>query len=57
MKSRIILYADAGKVLTDGEIYGTEIYLGEDRTANEFREITVDEYNEILKAKEEALDK
>ena len=53
MKIRNILYADEGKVLTDGIIYGTEIYLEEGRNANEFKEITVEEYNEILEAEAE----
>jgi len=56
MKVRNILYADDGKVLTDGEIYGREILLEVGRDANEFKEISVEEYEEILKA-QEALNK
>lgn len=56
MTVRNILYADEGKVLTDGTTYGTEIYLEEGRNADEFREITVEEYNEILEAEAEKLE-
>lgn len=56
MKTRMILYADEGKVLTDGEIYGKTVYVAEGKEASEFHEITDEEYEEILKA-EEALDK
>lgn len=55
MKTRIILYADEGKVLTDGEIYGSTVYLSEERNFSEFYEITEKEYNEVLeKMAEEA---
>ena len=53
MKIRNILYADSGKVLTDGKIYGKEILLEIGRTAEEFHEITEENYKDIVE-KEEA---
>ena len=52
MKQRIILYADEGKVLTDGEVYGKQIFLGENRNTEEFYEIDEAEYNELLEVEE-----
>ncbi len=51
MKTRLILYADEGKILTNGEIYGKEIYLAEGLSAENFHEITDAEYGEIEAAK------
>ena len=48
MKTRIILYADVGKILTDGEIYGRQIFLAEDKSANDFYEISEEMYNIIM---------
>ena len=48
MKTRKVIYADEGKVLTDGTIYGTRIYLAEGRSADEFYEISAEEYAAIM---------
>lgn len=52
MRIRKVLYADEGKVLTDGTIYGTTIYLAEGRSADEFYEISAEEYQAIMAAEE-----
>lgn len=52
---RKVLYADEGKVLTNGETYGVVIYLAEGQDENTYHEITTAEYNEIIKAQEEEL--
>lgn len=53
MNKRTILYADEGKVLTNGEIYGSVIYLAEDMTAFSFYEITKEEYEKIQEQERE----
>lgn len=50
MAVRHVIKASDGHILTNGEIYGTKIYLGEDISADDFREITLDEYRAILEA-------
>lgn len=47
------LTATDGFVLTDGDVYGKEIYLGKNDKAENWHEITDAEYAEIL-AKQEA---
>lgn len=48
-----VLKADEGMRLTDGEIYAKTILLPENRSAEEFTEITEAEYEKIEKAKEQ----
>ena len=50
MKSMITLYADEGMILTDGENYGTTMQLAKGRTADDIREISMEEYDNILEA-------
>lgn len=52
VETRIVLRADEGMVLTDGEIYGRTIMLGEGRSAEEFHEITKAEYEDIKEREE-----
>ena len=45
---RKILKATDGHVLTNGEIYGTMIFLAEDADASRFYEITREEYEAVF---------
>ena len=45
---RTSIKAKEGYILTNGEIYGTEIFLAEGMSAEDFREITREEYEEKL---------
>jgi hypothetical protein len=51
--TRIKLTATEGMILTNGEIYGKIIYLGEGVKKEDFYEITNAEYEEILNDQEE----
>ena len=46
------LTASDGMVLTNGEAFGKEIYLGVNDSAENWHEITEEEYNKILAEKE-----
>ena len=47
-----MLTADEGKILTNGEVYGSTIYLAEGADASAYYEITTEEY-EAIQAKQE----
>ena len=47
--------ASDGMVLTNGETYGREVYLGVNDSIDNWHEITDAEYEEILKAEEEKM--
>lgn len=49
MKTRIVIYADEGKILTDGTTYGKQIYLADGKNADSFWEISENEYEETAK--------
>ena len=51
----IKLTASKGMVLTNGEAYGKEIYLGCNDSPDNWSEITDAEYEEILKQQEEGM--
>ena len=44
---RKIIKATQGHILTNGEVFGTTIYLAEGETGEDFYEITLDEYQRI----------
>ena len=48
MKVRKVLYADEGKVLTNGEVYGKIVYLADDEAESTYYEITEAEYEATL---------
>lgn len=52
MKTRTILYADNGKVLTNGTTYGKVIYLAEGESGTDYKEITEKAYAKILAEQE-----
>ena len=56
MKTRTVLYADEGKVLTDGTHYGKVIYLAEGVEPSAYYEITEDEYAVICAERERDYD-
>lgn len=44
MKTKTVLYAEEGKILTNGEIYGRVIFLADGVSEEGFYEITEAEY-------------
>ena len=47
MEKRTLIIADEGKVLTNGMVYGTEIFLADGESADSYREISREEYEAI----------
>ena len=46
--TRTKIIASDGMILTNGEVYGSEIFLAEGLSADDFREITKEEYENIF---------
>ena len=46
------IIADEKMILTDGNTYGRIIFLGQDKNASDFYEITEEEYNKIIESEE-----
>lgn len=53
MKQRITLYAEDGMVLTDGVHFGTVFHLAVGSDAENYHEITREEYERILAEREQ----
>ena len=47
MKTRKVLYADYGMVLTNGEVYGKQIFLADGVDETAFYEITEAQYEKL----------
>lgn len=47
MQIREMLIAEAGKVITNGEVYGTVIYLGAEDDRENYYEINAAEYEQM----------
>ena len=50
------LTASGGYVLTNGDVYGKEVYLGVNDSADNWHEITDAEYAEIVKKMEQEME-
>lgn len=49
------LVANPGMMLTDGDIFGKVIFLGNTRNADDFYEISDEKYNLIMEEKEDII--
>lgn len=52
--TQTVLRAGEGHMLTNGSAYGETVVLGAGDSPDNWREITIEEYNEILKEQEES---
>ncbi len=50
VENQTVLKADEGKMLTNGETFATVVYLGKNDSADNWHEITEEEYEETTKA-------
>lgn len=48
MTVRKVIYAEEGKILTDGTLYGTQIFLADGVSEDNFHEITLEEYEKLI---------
>jgi hypothetical protein len=55
MKTRITLVADEGKWLTNGETYGKQVTLAVGASADDWHEISDEEYTAIMEKQEAEL--
>ena len=51
--TKVVITADDGKILTNGETYAKKLVLGDWDKAENYHEITEEEYNEIMVEQEE----
>lgn len=56
MKTRTVLYAENGMILTNGAVYGKQVFLAERETPDAYYEITDEEYLAHRKAQEAQAD-
>lgn len=55
VENQTILKADEGKLLTNGETFGTVVYLGKNDSSLNWTEITQEEYNQIIQQQEDEI--
>lgn len=54
INDRVVLEADEGKVITDGnELYSSKLYLGDGISEDDLHEISIEEYRKILKEQDQ----
>ena len=53
--TKVVITADDGKILTNGETYAKKLVLGDWDKSENYHEITEEEYNEIMVEQEETL--